>query len=149
MILSTSSLKRETKNEAFSNCCKFFQWLHTWPSSGPKRRREKKKKIGVPRQRSKTGIHPRQWKRASPFFFSSFESCVTGSRSYQAFSWFFGPCSLASKENRGGISPFFQISGISECLRTKTVGNWFRLMYISLFCAGYATSQDMNFFPPL
>ena len=50
-----------------------------------------------------------------PFFFSSFESCVTGSRSYQAFSWFFGPCSLASKENRSRGTrdfPFFQISGI-------------------------------------
>lgn len=42
-----------------------------------------------------------------PSFFSSFESCVTGSRSYQAFSWFFGPCSLASKENRGEGFPFF------------------------------------------
>lgn len=81
-------------------------------------------------------------------FFEGLTRCVTGSRSYQAFSCFSVRArrrtkNIVAKKRR--ISFLFKYA-ISECLRTKMARNWLRLMYISLFVL--ARSQDMNFFYP-
>lgn len=102
-------VEKRNEERGFSNCCKFFQWLHTWPSSGPKRRRKEKKKIGVPRQRSKTGIHPRQWKRASPFFFLFFRELRNGVEILSSFLVVFRPVLVGEqRKSGGGISLFFK-----------------------------------------
>lgn len=81
-------------------------------------------------------------------FFEGLTRCVTGSRSYQAFSCFSVRArrrtkNIVAKKQR--ISFLFKYA-ISECLRTKMARNWLRLMYISLFVL--ARSQNMNFFHP-
>ena len=119
-----------------------------------------KKKIRVSRS-SRTSIHSRQWK-SSIFSLSlslSLSVELNAMRNeveiLSSFLVLFDSSSSTNEENRSQrtryflpfsfLSLFFFKYAVSERSWTKTAGNWFRLMYISLFVL--ACSQNMNFFP--